>query len=114
MPDYRILPVTDAKTKRAFLAAPGAVLKDNPNFIAPLTMDAKHRLEPEKHPFYGHGEAAFWVALNSNDHPLAVSPPKSTSATRTATARATAIFGCIAGEDDPALYRELLRTAEAG
>ena len=113
MPDYRILPVTDAKTKRAFLAAPGAVLKDNPNFTAPLTMDAKHRLEPAKHPFYGHGEAAFWVALNSDGRPVGRISAQINQRHQDRYGKGGGHFGCIAGEDDPALYRELLRTAEA-
>jgi len=113
LPDYRIIPVTDAKIKRAFLAAPGAVLKDNPHFTAPLTMDAKHRLEPEKHPFYGHGEAAFWVALNSNDQPIGRISAQINKRHQNRYGKGDGHFGSIAGADDPALYQDLLRTAEA-
>ena len=113
MPGYRIHPVDDAKTRRAFLAAPGTILQDDPNFIAPLTMDAKHKLQPAKHPFYGHGEAAFWVALDDNGRPIGRISAQINRRHQARYGKGDGHFGCIAGGDDPALYQALLHTAEA-
>lgn len=112
MPAWRILSVKDAPTRKAFLAAPGHVLRDDPNFVAPLTMDAKHRLQPSKHPFYGHGEAAFWVALDANDTPVGRISAQINQRHQARHGKADGHFGCITAIDDGALFQELLHTAE--
>jgi hypothetical protein len=57
----RLEPVASRPTRRDFLDVPGIVYADDPNWIAPLRLVERHRIG-RAHPFYEHGEGAFWVA----------------------------------------------------
>lgn len=110
--DFQIVPVTDTPTRKAFLAAPGHVMAADPNFTAPLTMDAAHRLHPKKHPFYGHGEPMFWVALDDAGKPIGRISAQINHRHQARHGAADGHFGCLAAIDDPALFQALLATAE--
>ncbi len=113
MADYRILPVEDRKTRRAFLAAPAAVMADDPMFVAPLALEDAHKLDPAKHPFYEHGKAAFWVALDGAGQPVGRISAQINFSHQSRHGARDGHFGCIVGRDDPALFADLLHTAEA-
>jgi len=53
----------DSKTDvRDFINFPFRLYKDNPLWVPPIRSDIKTMLNPAKHPFYEHSEAAFFVA----------------------------------------------------
>lgn len=112
MAGYRIVPVQDRRSKRAFLAAPGRVMAADPNFIAPLAMEAAKKLDRKAHPFYGHGDAAFWVALEDGARPVGRISAQIDALHRQKHGARDGHFGLIVGQDDPALFRDLFAVAE--
>ena len=44
-----------------FLELPFRLYKGHPLWVPPIRMDARNKLSPDKHPFYEHSEAAFFV-----------------------------------------------------
>lgn len=112
MSAYRIVPVTDRATRRAFLAAPGAIMAGDPNYVEPLRMEAAQRLDRKRHPFYAHGEAAFWVALDGRGRPAGRISAQINRRHQELHGARDGHFGCIAGVDDPRLYAALFETAE--
>ena len=45
-----------------FLRLPFAIYKDFPQWVPPLQMDERLRLNPQRFPFYKHSHAAFFIA----------------------------------------------------
>jgi GNAT superfamily N-acetyltransferase len=54
--------VTSAADRRAFLDLPRKIYADDPVWIEPLRKEEAKRIDPKRHPFYEHGEGAFWLA----------------------------------------------------
>jgi len=54
--------VTSAADRRAFLNLPRRIYADDPQWIEPLRKEEAKRIDPQRHPFYEHGEGAFWLA----------------------------------------------------
>lgn len=110
---YRIEPVADRRTRKAFLAAPKRIMAADPNYVAPLAMEASKKLDPKAHAFYGHGEAAFWVAFDDAGAPAGRISAQINRLHRQKHGPRDGHFGMIAGVDDAALFKDLLETAEA-
>lgn len=47
---------------RRFLRFPFHLYKDHPLWVPPILIDARIQLDPDKHPFYEHSEAEFFLA----------------------------------------------------
>ncbi len=60
--DVTVVRVATKIAKSHFLNLPVMLHRKDPNWIAPLRMVEAERLNSKKHPFYEHGDAAFWVA----------------------------------------------------
>lgn len=112
MAEFEIVPVEDRRTRKAFLAAPGRIMADDPNFITPLAMEASKKLDSKAHPFYGHGAAAFWVALDKAGGPVGRISAQINPLHQQKHGAAEGHFGMIVGEDDPHLFQALFGTAE--
>jgi GNAT superfamily N-acetyltransferase len=54
--------VSSAADRRAFLNLPRHIYADDPVWIEPLRKEEAKRLDLRRHPFYEHGEGAFWLA----------------------------------------------------
>lgn len=52
-----------------FLDLPFQIYRHTPQWVPPLAMDARLMLNPKKHPFYQHSQAAFYLALDDDNHP---------------------------------------------
>jgi len=50
-----------------FVRVPWRVYKDDPIWTPPLLFDVKEFLNPKKHPFYKHGEAVQFIALDGGE-----------------------------------------------
>jgi hypothetical protein len=59
--------VASAADRRAFLNLPRRIYADDPNWIEPLRKEEKKRIDPRRHPFYEHGEGAFWLARQDGE-----------------------------------------------
>ncbi len=55
---------------RQFLALPFRLYRDIPQWVPPLAPDARRMLDPRRHPFYRHSEAAFFLAENGRGRPI--------------------------------------------
>jgi hypothetical protein len=53
---------TDPRAVRAFLELPLRLYRHIPQWVPPFEMDIRRMLNPRKHPFYKHSEAAFFLA----------------------------------------------------
>ena len=67
----KITPVdlSDKKMVKEFLDLPFAIYRDIPQWVPPLQMDERIRLDPKRNPFYKHSQAAFFLAHES-DRPV--------------------------------------------
>jgi hypothetical protein len=53
---------TDARQVRAFLGLPFRLYRDTSQWVPPVEIDIRRMLNPRKHPFYKHSQAAFFLA----------------------------------------------------
>ena len=49
-----------------FIDLPFRIYRDTPQWVPPLEMDIKGMLDPRRHPFYRHSQAAFFLAIRNN------------------------------------------------
>ncbi|MDE2581281.1 MAG: dATP pyrophosphohydrolase [Rhodospirillales bacterium] len=109
MTEITLLPVAGPALLNRFIRVPERLHRDDPHYVAPLHLERMEALTP-KNPFFGHAEVQFWIACrNGRDvgrisaqidrQALAVRPD------------GTGLFGMIAAEDDPAVFRALVETA---
>lgn len=54
----------------AFLRLPFHLYRDTPQWAPPLAGDARRMLDRERHPFYQHSQAAFFLALSREGRPV--------------------------------------------
>src|SRR4030042_2709753 len=59
----QIINADSGKAWENFIHFPSRFARKNPNWGPPLLMDQKVLLNPQKHPFYQHAEARFFLAL---------------------------------------------------
>lgn len=59
------LDLKDKKQVDDFLRFPFSIYKDIPQWVPPLQMDERLRLNPKQFPFYEHSQAAFFLAYES-------------------------------------------------
>jgi hypothetical protein len=54
--------LTNKKHVQDFIALPFSIYRDIPQWVPPLRMDERLRLDPKRNPFYKHSQAAFFLA----------------------------------------------------
>ncbi|MCJ7723726.1 MAG: hypothetical protein MUP03_06300, partial [Anaerolineales bacterium] len=59
--DILQISLTNKKQVKAFLDLPFRLYQDIPQWVPPLEMDARLILNPKRHSFYRHSEAAFFL-----------------------------------------------------
>jgi GNAT superfamily N-acetyltransferase len=107
-----IRPVADRRDLRRFIRLPFELYRNEPNWVAPLLMDLRNRLDPAKNPFFSHAEAQYFLAWRDGrvvgricahvDHRLNEFQDNDWG-----------LFGFFECENDPETARALLDTAEA-
>jgi hypothetical protein len=60
------LDLTNKKQIQDFLNLPFHIYKDIPQWVPPLRMDERVRLDPKRYPFYKHSQAGFFLAYEGN------------------------------------------------
>jgi len=63
MPTIEPVDVTDKSHVRRFVDLPYRLYHTHPQWVPPLRMDVELMLNPQKHPFYEHSDASFFVAV---------------------------------------------------
>ncbi len=54
--------LSNKKQVKDFLDLPFRIYKDTPQWVPPLQMDDRIRLNPKRYPFYQHSQAGFFLA----------------------------------------------------
>jgi hypothetical protein len=63
--------LSNARQVQAFLRLPERVYRDIPQWVPPLQMEAARMLDTRKNPYYTHSKAAFFLALEDGERPVA-------------------------------------------
>jgi hypothetical protein len=97
---------------RAFHRLPHALYKNDPNWVAPLTIERKIHFDTKHNPFFRHAKGAFWLAMRDGV-PVGRITAQIDALHLECHRDATGHFGFIESVDDPAVFAALLETAEA-
>lgn len=110
----RIVAVESARDRDRFVDFAFDLYRDDPNWVPPLKSDVKALISgrPDKNPWFGHGEAAFWLALRGDTVVGRISAQDDTLV-RQYIAPDLGHFGMFESIDDPDVADALLNTAEA-
>lgn len=110
----RIVPVETSRDRDRFVAFAFDLYRDDPNWVPPLKSDVKALIsgDPAKNPWFGHGEAAFWMALRGDKVVGRISAQDDTLV-REHIAPDLGHFGMFDCIDDQDVADALLNTAEA-
>ena len=106
----RITPVSGNRQLGEFITAPGAIYRDDPNWVAPLRFEQKQRLT-EKNPFFEHARWQAWTARRNGTIIGRISA-QIDDLYKEQHGEAVGYFGMLEADDDPALFARLLATAE--
>jgi hypothetical protein len=58
---------TDRSDVRRYVEFPFQLYRDSPLWVPPFVNEVRTQLDPQRHPFYQHSEAAFFLALEGKD-----------------------------------------------
>ena len=61
------LDLTDRRQVRRFVDLPSDLYRGHPLWVPPLLHEARAQLDPQRHPFYQHSEAAFFLAMDGEE-----------------------------------------------
>ncbi|MGH8101074.1 MAG: GNAT family N-acetyltransferase [Chthoniobacterales bacterium] len=67
MPRIEIISVCSHKERAAFIKLPWRIYAKDPAWVPPLIIERKEFLDRKKHPFYGHGDAALFLAKRGRE-----------------------------------------------
>ena len=67
---YRLIEVTDDKTRREFLKLPVRLYKNEENWVRPLDQDIETVFDPSKNKYFRHGELIRWILKDENDQAI--------------------------------------------
>ncbi len=62
--EIRPLNPTDHDDVRRFIDLPFQLYRDDPRWVPPFVNEVRTQLDPQRHPFYQHSQAAFFLALD--------------------------------------------------
>ncbi len=94
-----------------FIKLPWHLYVDDPNWVPPLLMERREHLQRNKNPYFEHAEATYWLA-HRNGSPVGRITAQVDQEGLKKHNHATGQFGFLEAEDDPAVFRILLETAE--
>ncbi|HUF86118.1 MAG TPA: N-acetyltransferase [Thermohalobaculum sp.] len=57
-----VRPLEGRRQREAFIRLPGRLMAGDPNWVEPLWLERRRFLSPRHNAFFGHAEAAFWLA----------------------------------------------------
>jgi GNAT superfamily N-acetyltransferase len=102
--------LSNKKQVQDFLDLPFRRYKDIPQWVPPLRMDDRVRLDPKRHPFYKHSQAAFFLAYEGTRAVgrIAVMDHRIYNQYNN---EETAFFYLFECENNPAVSRELFKAA---
>jgi hypothetical protein len=114
MLDSRLVvsPVVSKADLKAFIALPRRLYAGHKGYVAHLNMERAEAFSPKKNPLFGHTEVQFFLAWRGARVVGRISAQVD-RAYLERYADSTGLFGCLAAEDDPAVFAALFAAAEA-
>lgn len=109
-PTIRIVPATDKRALRDFLALPGRIYTDDPAWIAPLAFMKREQVSPKNH-FFDHARWSAWVAYQGDD-PVGRITAQIDEMHQAQHGDDVGYFGMVEAVDDPEVFAALFKTAE--
>ncbi len=106
----RIEPVDGRRDRARFLRLPHAIYRDDPAWIAPLTLERREHLS-RKNPYFEHAEWRAWIAWR-DARPVGRITAQVDRLHLERHQDATGFFGMIEAEDRAETFQALLDTAE--
>lgn len=112
--DVRIeeLPFGDAKAIRRFLDVAKTIYRGDPNYVFPLEMDIKPRLDPKGNPFFEHAEGTMLIATKKGQD-VGRATAQIDHEHQKKHGDAVGFFGFLDTIDDAAVAKKLLDAAAA-
>lgn len=107
----RIEPVSGRRRLEAFIRLPNRLYRDRPNYVAPLLIERRQSLRLDKNAYFQHAVGQYWLAWRG-DRPVGRISAQIDRLYLDKYRDATGHFGMLDAEDDPAVFRALLTTAE--
>ncbi|MFZ5652857.1 MAG: N-acetyltransferase [Pseudomonadota bacterium] len=108
--DLQVLPVAGRAQRRAFLALPGRLYRDDPHWIAPLRFEERQRVFG-RNPLFEHAEARAWLAWRGG-RPVGRITAQIDRLQQEVHRDRIGLFGMLEAEDDPEVFRALFAAAE--
>jgi GNAT superfamily N-acetyltransferase len=106
-----VRPVSSRRELRTFIRLPWRLYREEPNWVAPLVMELKKRLDQRKNPFFEHAEAQYFLAYRDG-RPIGRISAHIDRNFNEFQGNAWGLFGWFECEDDPEAARALLDAAE--
>lgn len=107
----QILPVENRTHRRAFLALPARLYRDDPHWIAPLRVEEGQRVFGNN-PLFEHAEARAWLAWRGG-RPVGRITAQIDRLQQEVYREPVGLFGMLEAEDDPQVFAALFAAAEA-
>ena len=107
----QILPVENRTHRRAFLALPARLYRDDPHWIAPLRVEEGQRVFGNN-PLFEHAEARAWLAWRDG-RPVGRITAQIDRLQQEVYREPVGLFGMLEAEDDPQVFAALFAAAEA-
>jgi GNAT superfamily N-acetyltransferase len=106
-----VRPVTSKRDLGTFIKLPWRLYREEPNWVPPLVMDVKKRLDRKKNPFFQHAQAQYFLAWRQGRAIGRISAHIDRNLNEFQD-NAWGLFGWFECEDDPEAARALLDAAE--
>jgi GNAT superfamily N-acetyltransferase len=107
-----VRPVVSKRELSTFIKLPWRLYRNEPNWVAPLLMDCKKRLDRRRNPFFAHAEAEYFLAWRDG-RPIGRVSAHVDRNFNEFQGNDWGLFGWFECEDDPEAARALLDAAEA-
>ncbi|MDX6660286.1 MAG: hypothetical protein QOJ55_1108 [Solirubrobacteraceae bacterium] len=107
-----VRPVASKRELKAFMRLPWRLYRNEPQWVPPLLMELRKRLDRERNPFFEHAEAEYFLAWRDG-RPVGRITAHVDRNLNEFQGNDWGLFGFFECEDDPAIASALLATAEA-
>jgi hypothetical protein len=108
----RIEPVENRRQLETFIQLPNQLYRGWPGYVAPLLIERRDSLRFDKNAYFQHAEGRYWLAWREG-RPVGRVSAQIDRLYLDKYRNATGHFGMLDAEDDLAVFRALLDTAEA-
>jgi GNAT superfamily N-acetyltransferase len=106
-----VRPVSSKRELNTFIKLPWRLYREEPNWVPPLLMDVKKRLDRKKNPFFKHAEAQYFLAWRDGRAVGRISAHIDRNFNEFQS-NEWGLFGWFESEEDPETARALLDAAE--